>query len=293
MALVSTVAPAVELTSGHLADTGSDGRLSRQSKVVTTPRSHITELGKGRRCAVFSHGFLMDRTMFNPQLRALSKQYRTVAYDSRARFGSGNGFYDLYDLAEDCRAILDSIRVQRAILVGMSMGGWMAVRFALQHPDRVCGLVLIDSPVATAPMRQFDTTFNPLRGKATLPVDFVDWVTREMFGETTLRTNPALAVHWRDRFLNYNGDAVYTEALSWRDRDDLSQAISAIHVPVLILHGDEDRRAPLSVVKPMLNAFPQAELAVVPRAGHTSNLENPEFVNDAMLRFFEKVEFRV
>lgn len=72
---------------------------------------------------VFSHGTLMDWTMFEPQLDALSEEYRTVAYNHRARTEQGHEPYDLDDLVADCEAVLDAAGIDSCVLAGMSMGG--------------------------------------------------------------------------------------------------------------------------------------------------------------------------
>jgi pimeloyl-ACP methyl ester carboxylesterase len=241
---------------------------------------------------IFSHGFMMDRTMFAPQLDALSQKYRAIAYDSRARTANWRGPYDLYDLADDCVRVMDCLGIDRSVVAGMSMGGWMALRLALRHPSRVSGLVLIDT-TATAddPARraQFVGVFEKLIGQKSLPPEFVDWVIPQMFGVTTSTDDPGLVARWRSKFLGYSGDAVYNEAMSFRSRDDISYLIGRIKVPVLILQGEEDKPVPRNLAEALHSGLPQSKLVLVPKAGHTSNLENAPVVNDSIEQFMGAV----
>ena len=96
---------------------------------------------------IFSHGFLMDHEMFAPQVEALSGSHRVVTWDER---GFGDTEYDgepfsLWDSAADCLGLLDHLGVERAVLAGMSQGGFVSLRTALEAPDRVRGLILLDT----------------------------------------------------------------------------------------------------------------------------------------------------
>jgi pimeloyl-ACP methyl ester carboxylesterase len=258
---------------------------------VPTPPSAIIDRGHGKP-VIFSHGFMMDRTMFAPQIEALSPHYRTIAYDSRARTPYFAGPYDLYNLTDDCCRLMDERGIDKAVIVGMSMGGWMAQRFALRHPDRISALILIGStPSGDAAERRakFAGLFEPLRGKHPLPKDYVDFVANQCFGATTEQTNARLIDTWRDRMTAYNGEAVYWEAVSWEGRDDLRDQDSRIKVPTLIVAGAEDRAAPPEIhAKALHAAIPQSEVVIVPGAGHTVNLEQPGPVNDAIAAFLAR-----
>jgi 3-oxoadipate enol-lactonase len=96
---------------------------------------------------VLGHGFLMDHEMFASQVAALGTRYRVITWDQR-----GHGLtestpdnFSYWDSADDLRGVLDSLGIERAVVGGMSQGGFVSLRFALSNPDRVAGLVLIDS----------------------------------------------------------------------------------------------------------------------------------------------------
>ena len=250
-----------------------------------------TDVGEGRP-VVFAHGTLMDRTMFAPQLEALRDGYRAVAYDLRARTDHYAPAYDLWDLVDDCAALLDGIGEDSAVIAGMSMGGFMGLRFALAYPERVDGLVLIDSmatPHPEAEREEYAGLVEPYADVVEpIPREIAEGSTAELFGETTREEKPDLVESWVDRWATYPGAAVRNELNSWLGREDVTDRLSEIDVPTLIVHGEEDPSIAPSQAEPMLDELPDAEMAVIPEAGHTSNLERPDAVNDAIRTFLDE-----
>lgn len=241
---------------------------------------------------VLSHGTLMDRTMFRPQWAALADAYRIVAYDNRARTDRWMGPYDLADLADDAAALLDACDIEECVLGGMSMGGFMALRFALRHPERVRGLVLIDSMAqAHTPEEQeeYRAMLDMTEAEGEMPEDLVDPVAGLLFGATTNEERPALVEAWTRRWRTYPAGAIIAEVESWLDRPDLSDRLGEIDVPVLIVHGEEDAALEIERAEPMLDGLPDARMARIEKAGHSSNLEQPDQVNDALREFLASV----
>ncbi|MBZ6496322.1 alpha/beta fold hydrolase [Natrinema longum] len=250
-----------------------------------------TDVGEGRP-VVFAHGTLMDRTMFEPQLEALKDEYRAVAYDLRARTDRYAPEYDLWELADDCAALLDGIGEDSAVIAGMSMGGFMGLRFALEYPERVDGLVLIDSMATPHPEEEraeYEALVEPYEDVLEpLPREIAAGSTGELFGQTTHEENPELVEAWVDRWATYPGRAVHYELNSWLGREDVTDRLSEIDVPVLIVHGEEDPSIAPEQAEPMVEELPDAEMALIPEAGHTSNLEGPEAANDAIRTFLDE-----
>jgi 3-oxoadipate enol-lactonase len=103
--------------------------------------------GKGP-AVVFSHGLLMDQSMFAPQVAALASRYRCISWDERGHRRTATDTlapFTYYDSANDLVGLLDHLGVKRAVLAGMSQGGYLSLRCALKHPERVRALVLIDT----------------------------------------------------------------------------------------------------------------------------------------------------
>src|SRR5580704_4940145 len=102
--------------------------------------------GGGGPVVVLSHGFLMEQSMFDAQVAALAGEFRVITWDQRGHGGTpAPGPFTYWDSARDVLALLDHLGVERAVLGGMSQGGFLSLRAALTAPDRVRALVLIDS----------------------------------------------------------------------------------------------------------------------------------------------------
>ncbi|GGN08709.1 alpha/beta fold hydrolase [Halarchaeum nitratireducens] len=240
---------------------------------------------------VFAHGTLMDRTMFDPQIAELTPDYRCVAYDSRARTDAYADGYDLDDLAADCVELLNGKGIDSCVLVGMSVGGFTALRVALDYPDRVDGLVLIDAPAGPTTDAERDTyerIVADLRENDLVPGTLARQIAERVTSETTHEERPELLETWAERWETYPGDAVANEYESWYAKAGVADRLDEIDVPSLVVHGEEDvfdiERAEATAA-----GLPDADLVRVPEAGHLSNLERPAVVSDALGDFLADV----
>ena len=114
-------------------------------------------------------------------------------------------------------------------------------------------------------------------------------VRSQLFGETTREENPELTRRWAERWRTYPVEAFDNEMHSWIDEPDFTPQLSGIDTPVLSVHGEEDVSIPPERTELMLETLPDARQEMIPGAGHSSNLENPEAVNDAIRGFLDDV----
>ena len=247
----------------------------------------VVDRGEGT-AVVFTHGTLMDHTMFAPQIEALEDRYRVIAYDHRGRTNRWAERYDLGDLANDCRRVLDERGIEKCVLGGMSMGGFMAFEFARMWPERLDGLILIDTKAAPFDLEQQENIladYGNADVHGLLPDDVAEVATARCFGATTIERNPELVAHWVARWRELPARSVYNEVRSWLNKADNRPELANIHVPALILHGEEDSIFPMTVAEEIEAGIPRARLVAIPLAGHTANLEQPETCNAAILDF--------
>ena len=177
----------------------------------------------------------------------------------------------------------------------MSVGGFMALEFALAHPGRLNGLILIAATAQgyTAEEREeYHRQFDKLDVDGMVPRAFAEWVAPFCFGATTLARNRALVEHWVERWADgpMPARAVLFQGRSWIDKDDISARLAAIDLPVLVVHGEEDVPLPIARALPMADALPDATLARIAQAGHSVNLESPDAVNAAIARFLGRLD---
>lgn len=241
---------------------------------------------------VCAHGTLMDRTMFQPQWEVLSDDYHVLAYDLRARTDQYDGDYGLYDLADDCDALLDARGIDSCTLAGMSMGGFMALRFADRYPDRLDAIVMVDSiarPHDPEDIELYQGMIETVREAGEVPEDMALTITDFLFGATTNREREDFVDHWVQRWRTYPVEATYREVSSWLHRPDFTDQLGDIDVPVLAIHGEEDASLEMEKAEDMVEHLSEARLEPIPEAGHSSNLENPEAANTAIREFLAEV----
>ncbi len=253
------------------------------------PIDKVLEIDRGAGMpVVFAHGMGFDCRLFEPQVESLSRDFRTITYNLRAHSPRGATPYTLYDLVGDFTTLLDERSIDRCVLVGMSMGGYMAVRAALVVPDRLYGIVLIGASVVpfsaneVTPWRveaerwRTQTVLGPAQGRADA---------EQNFSRLTIKRSPDLVTLWAQRIAGRSGAASYCEFLSWAYQDDVREAFSRARVPCLLVHGQDDAAVPLSHALETHQLLPSARLLVLPYGGHAANLEYPDAVNETIRSF--------
>ncbi|MFW6192685.1 MAG: alpha/beta fold hydrolase [Gemmatimonadota bacterium] len=235
---------------------------------------------------LFCHGFLMDRTMFDPQVETLTPGYRCLRLDERGFGGTPvDGPFDYWDLADDAVGVLDHADVDDAVWVGMSQGGFLALRAALAHPERVRGLVLVDTDAATDDeetregyRQMFRTWFE--HGP-------VDPLVEEVAG-LILGGDEELRREWIARWREIPPERLRLPAECLLGRDDLSGRLAEITAPALVVHGTEDRAIPMERAEALDRGLPNSVgLLRVEGAAHAPNLTHPEVVNPRLRAFLE------
>lgn len=253
---------------------------------------YFEDSGGDKPVIVFSHGLLMDHEMFVPQVAALSDRYRCIVWDERAHGHTATDEapapFDYYDSADDLAALLDYLAIDRAILAGMSQGGFLSLRFALRYPERVRALILLDTQAGKedpdhVPGYQQMVDIWASQG---LPDEIADTIAGIILGDgwSGIATWQA---KWRE-WQAHNLRAAFDTLIS---RDDITEHVSAIDCPALVVHGDADRAIPMDRAEQLNERLPGAQkVAVIPSGGHAANLTHPEPVNAAIERFLGRLE---
>lgn len=247
------------------------------------------DTGRGRSPVLFSHGFLMDSSMFDPQVDALADAYRCVRWDERG-FGMSTcrGPFTYWDSADDAVAVLDACGIDRAVLVGMSQGGFLGLRAALAHPDRVAGLVLIDTTADVDPPEVIDG-YRAMHD-AWVAHGPVDAVARPV-ADLILGVDFPDTRHWlgKWRFRPPGGLTHPFECLV--GREDVTDRLGEIPCPVLVVHGTLDTSITVDRAEATAARLKDVRGFVrVEGAAHAANLSHPEQVNPPLRAFLEGLE---
>jgi pimeloyl-ACP methyl ester carboxylesterase len=239
---------------------------------------------------VLGHSFLCTGEMWREQTTALGHKYRFINPDFRGHGRSGPvaGPFSLYDAVGDVVAVLDALEIERAVWCGLSIGGMVAMRAALEVPDRVSALVIMDSDAgAERTLRKLRYGLMGAGARAMGIGPFLPTVCRLMFGATTRRTNPGLVDEWRGIFADVDIQSTLRCLGALVDRDSVLLRLSEISVPTLVVVGQEDESLPVPVSQRIHEGLPHSQFAEIREAGHLSALEQPEQVNEVLDRFLQ------
>jgi pimeloyl-ACP methyl ester carboxylesterase len=253
--------------------------------------THYEVSGSGP-AIVLTHSFLCDGALFRHQVAALERTHRVINIDLRGhgRSGPSDSPFDIYDLVDDVLAVLDAEGVERAIWVGLSIGGFLSLRAALTRPERVRALVLIDSDAGSeSAWKKVKYTLMKWGLRTIGPRLIVPAVMPIMFGETTLRTRPEIRDEYFRRFLELRVPSISHGIDAITGRDDILGRLKEIDCPTLVLVGAEDRALPAWKSRRLAGGIRGAELVVIPGAGHLSAVEQPEAVTDAIAGFLARL----
>jgi 3-oxoadipate enol-lactonase len=237
-----------------------------------------------------SHSLAADLTMWDPQMPALTTRYRVLRYDTRGHGGTDApaGVYTLEQLADDARALLGALGIARTHWVGLSMGGMIGQTLALASPGLLQSLALCDTssriPAEARPLWAERSKTAETQGMEPLVEPTIGrWFTapfRERGKEvvdrirTRIRTTPPRG---------YAGCCAAISAL------DLTDRISAIRVPTLIVVGEEDQGTPVAASRAIQAQIAGSQLEIVKSAAHLSNLEQPEEFTRILTAFLARV----
>ena len=235
---------------------------------------------------VFSHGLFMDHEMFAPQVEALKAKYRCITWDERGHAGTAGETlapFTYYDSADDLAALLAHLSVKRAVLAGMSQGGFLSLRCALTHPRFVRALILIDTQSG-----QEDPA--ALEGHMQLAAA---WAANGLSDEMAAVIEGIIlgdgwdgAAAWKAKWKTISATNMMGCMATLGSRDDVTGRLGQIKVPALVVHGDGDAAISLDLGRALAAAL-DGELVVVPGAGHAANLTHPAVVNPAIARFLD------
>lgn len=239
---------------------------------------------------VLGHSFLCSGNMWCGQVPALTGKFRVLNLDFRGhgRSGAVTRAFSLYDAVSDVVAVLDELGIEKAVWCGLSIGGMIALRAALTCPQRVNGLILLDTDAgAETPLRKLRYYGMGLGARLLGIGPFLSPIARLMFGATTRQQNPTLVSEWKREFSTVDIPSVLRGLDALMQRDSLLARLPQISVPALVLVGKEDRSLPPSLARRIHDLLPDSSLVQVPAAGHLSALEQPAAVTEAILDFLE------
>lgn len=252
------------------------------------------EVGSGP-AVILIHGFPLCREMWRPQIGALTKAgYRVVLPDLRG-FGESDapeGPYSMPLFADDIVALMDHLEIEKAVIGGMSMGGYVVFNLVERYPERLAGACFLttraeaDSEEAKA-RRLYLARELKQRG----PQVIADAFETMLFAPSSLTERPKLLAEAFRWMTTTDSRGLAGGLLAMRERKDYSSVMREFRIPALAIGALEDRAAPPDHARAIAAAIPGCSLCLIPEAGHLVNLEYPGPFNDCLLEFFSSLEW--
>jgi 3-oxoadipate enol-lactonase len=237
---------------------------------------------------LFLHAFPLGLFMWEAQAEALRERHRVVRFDDRG-FGAsppGDSLLTMERISDDAIALLDHLGIERAIVAGCSMGGYAAFAMVRRHPDRIRALVLQDTRAGAD--TEEGRKNRALLAEKTLKEGAqaaLDAFLPKLLGATTQSERPGVVARIRDAILATSPRGIANALHGLGARADSTETLRQIRVPTLVVCGAEDVITPPAESEAIHAAVPGSRLAVIPRAGHLANLEDPQAFNAVLGEF--------
>ncbi len=246
------------------------------------------DYGTGQIPLIFIHGFPFDKSSWEPQMTALKKTQRVIAYDIRGFGGSsaGNEKVSISLFADDLVRFMEALEIEKAIVCGSSMGGYILLNAVQRYASRFEALILTDT--------QCIADKEEVREKRRITIadietkglkSFTEGFLQNIFTQKSLDTDTDLVQSVRNIILSTPPETVTNTLAALADRCETCSMLKEISVPTRIICGREDKVTPLFQSEVMRSEIAGATLHVIEHAGHVANLEKPNKFNKILLDF--------
>lgn len=241
---------------------------------------------------VFLHAFPLNRTMWVEQEQALSSRFRVITIDLRGHGESDAPLwrYTLDQAADDVIGLLDHLSIRQTVFVGLSMGGYILFALYRQYADRVRGLVLANTRAQADTLEGKEGRFQMAQtAYKNGPSAIADIMIPKLLSPATIQTKPDLVGRVRAMIEGNQISGIAGDLMAMAERPDSISLLNQITCPTQIIVGEVDLPTPPSDAKLMAERIPGARLTILPKAGHLSNLEQPDQFNKTIRTFVSEV----
>jgi pimeloyl-ACP methyl ester carboxylesterase len=242
---------------------------------------------------VLIHGFPLCRKMWLPQAETLAKAgCRVITPDLRGLGESGlaSGTVSMDSYADDMVALMDHLGIDKAVVGGMSMGGYVLFNLLERYPGRIAAPIFITTKAGgddDAAKAKRTALAEACRVQRILPV--ADAFRTILFAPATLTDNPSLVGDVRGWVDATDPRGAAAALIAMRDRKDCVALLGSISQPALVIGADQDQAAPLENLHIIADGLPNGELCILHGGGHMVNLEQPPGFNEAILKFLARL----
>lgn len=253
---------------------------------------HYEDVGQGFPLLLL-HALTFDSRMWADQVAALSKKYRCISMDFRGhgRSSMPDRECTLEQFAEDVYGLMKELGIEQAHVAGSSLGGMVAMRLALAHPEVVRSLVLVGTS-AQAELAERAAQYETMAriSKEQGPEAIMQGVVPLFFSQAFIQGQPEKLEDFKEQFRNIDREGVYRATLATARRRDIREGIKSIRAPTLIIVGEQDLAEPVSEAETIQRQIAGSRLEKIAGAGHITSLEQPEKVTGIIEEFLSQVK---
>lgn len=255
---------------------------------------YFEEHGTGKP-VILLHAFPLDRTMWRDQAAALAESDCRVILPDLQGFGTNKVHAETSTMeayAREIASLLDYLKIEKACIGGLSMGGYTAFNLYRLFPEKFLALLLFDTSAAADTAEKRLTRF-----------ELIDKIEREgisalvsemlpnLVSDRTKKENPELIERLEKKFYEVAPQAAIAALRGLAERLDHTEMLARISVPTLLIYGAEDKVTNLETAALLDSKIPDSKLFTIPKAGHYSNLENPAAFNEILVQFIRQLQF--
>ncbi len=241
---------------------------------------------------ILIHGFPLNKSMWNSQVEALKDNFRVIAYDIRGHGNTDIGAIDFsIDLfVNDLLGFMDALKIEKTIICGLSMGGYIALNAIENYSTRFTALILSDTNCTADSPEAIEKRMNTIESIKENGVDkLADDLIPNLFAPESFKTNSEEIAVVKEMIVTTSKQSLYNSLHALANRKETCSKLSSIKVPVLILVGEEDKITPIEAARAMKLKIRDANLQIIPHSGHLSNMENPYEFNMQLKKFVDKI----
>lgn len=249
--------------------------------------------GNGKaKSILFVHGYPYDHKMWDYQVNELSKEYYCVTYDIRGLGESpeSDGQYTLESFVDDLEGIIDELSLEKPVLCGLSMGGYISLRAVERMENKLSALILCDTKSMA------DDNQGKLKRAAGIKEingpgkgNFVEQFVKNCFAEKFIKENEQAYLEVLNRSKQNSSAGLKGCLLAMAARTDTTSYLPKISIPTLLICGKEDKLTPPDGMKKMADQIKNSKFVEVEEAAHMTPIEKPEMVTVAIKKFIERI----
>jgi 3-oxoadipate enol-lactonase len=252
-----------------------------------------TDDGKsGAPSLIFIHGFPFNKSMWNHQVEVLKNKYHVITYDIRGHGNSDNGNenFSIELFAKDLISLMDLLKIDKTMLCGLSMGGYISLNAISDSPERFDALVLSDTQCIADTTEAKEKRMNAIKNIRDAGVEkYADESIKNLFSPESFITRKNAISDVREMIIKTSEQSLCNALLALAMRKETCSKLQEIKVPVLIMVGKQDIVTPPAAALLMHEKIKNSSLHIIEHAGHLSNMENPDEFNKQLKTFVSSV----